>query len=84
MGGQMELESVPGVGAKTAAALRELDDPEAALRDGDVASLARAPGISEGRAARIARGAIRPNTTTPVGSPRRNEPERSTRMHWPC
>ncbi len=67
MGGQMELESVPGVGAKTAAALRELDDPEAALRDGDVASLARAPGISEGRAARIARGAIRAEHDDPGG-----------------
>ncbi|MFB9810815.1 helix-hairpin-helix domain-containing protein [Haloarcula sebkhae] len=63
----MELESVPGVGAKTAAALRELDDPEAALRDGDVASLARAPGISEGRAARIARGAIRAEHDDPGG-----------------
>jgi dsDNA-specific endonuclease/ATPase MutS2 len=67
MSGQMELESVPGVGAKTAAALRELDDPEAALRDGDVASLARAPGISEGRAARIARGAIRAEHDDPGG-----------------
>ncbi|WP_424001502.1 MutS-related protein [Haloarcula salina] len=63
----MELESVPGVGAKTAAALRELDDPEGALRDGDVASLARAPGISEGRAARIARGAIRAEHDDPGG-----------------
>ncbi|MDT3434134.1 helix-hairpin-helix domain-containing protein [Haloarcula sp. 1CSR25-25] len=63
----MELESVPGVGAKTAAALRELDDPEAALRDGDVSSLARAPGISEGRAARIARGAIRAEHDDPGG-----------------
>ncbi|MFB6080928.1 MAG: helix-hairpin-helix domain-containing protein [Haloferacaceae archaeon] len=55
----MELESVPGVGAKTAAALRELDDPERALREGDVATLARAPGVSTGRAAAIARAAIR-------------------------
>ena len=55
----MELESVPGVGAKTAERLHELDDPEAALERGDVAAIARAPGISEGRAARIARGAIR-------------------------
>ena len=67
MGGQMELESVPGIGAKTAAALRELDDPESALQDGDVASLARAPGISEGRAARIARGAIRAEHDDPGG-----------------
>ncbi|MFC7234973.1 MutS-related protein [Halosegnis marinus] len=55
----MELESVPGVGAKTAERLRELDDPEGALERGDVAAIARAPGVSEGRAARIARGAIR-------------------------
>ncbi|WP_436933981.1 MutS-related protein [Halovenus marina] len=55
----MELTSIPGVGEKTAAALRELDDPERALRDGDVAALARAPSITEGRAARIARAAIR-------------------------
>ncbi len=54
-----ELEAVPGVGAKTAARLAELDDPEAALAAGDVSTLARAPGISEGRAAKIARAAIR-------------------------
>jgi dsDNA-specific endonuclease/ATPase MutS2 len=57
--GTMELESVPGVGAKTAERLRDLDDPEGALERGDVAAIARAPGISDGRAARIARGAIR-------------------------
>jgi len=55
----MDLESVPGVGAKTAESLSQLEDPERALETGDVAALARAPGISEGRAARIARGAIR-------------------------
>jgi len=55
----MELEAIPGVGAKTADRLRELDDPETALERGDVAALARAPGISEGRAARIARAAVR-------------------------
>ncbi|MFB6188612.1 MAG: helix-hairpin-helix domain-containing protein [Halapricum sp.] len=55
----MELESVPGVGTKTADALSQLDDAERALQEGDVAALARAPGISEGRAARIARAAIR-------------------------
>lgn len=55
----MDLEAVPGVGAKTAARLRELDDPDGALERGDVAAIARAPGISEGRAAHIARGAIR-------------------------
>ena len=55
----MELEAVPGVGAKTAERLRSLEAPERALSEGDVAALARAPGISEGRAARIARNAIR-------------------------
>jgi dsDNA-specific endonuclease/ATPase MutS2 len=55
----MELEAIPGVGEKTAAALAELDDPERALRTGDVAALSRAPGISPGRAAAIARAAIR-------------------------
>ncbi len=55
----MELTSIPGVGEKTADALADLDDPERALERGDVATLARAPGISPGRAARIARGAIR-------------------------
>jgi DNA mismatch repair protein MutS2 len=55
----MELEAIPGIGSKTAASLRELDDAETALAAGDVAALARAPGISEGRAARIARAAIR-------------------------
>ncbi|WP_049997924.1 MutS-related protein [Halococcus sediminicola] len=55
----MDLESVPGVGAKTAERLDSLENPERALREGDVAALARAPGISPGRAAAIARGAIR-------------------------
>ncbi|MFC6826932.1 MutS-related protein [Halopelagius fulvigenes] len=55
----MDLETVPGVGEKTAAALSELDDPARALEAGDVAELARAPGITEGRAAAIARAAIR-------------------------
>jgi len=55
----MDLEAVPGVGEKTAAALAELADPDGALREGDVATLSRAPGISEGRAARITRAAIR-------------------------
>ncbi len=63
----MEIEAIPGVGAKTADALRELDDPERALAEGDVATLARAPGISEGRAARIARGAIRRTHDDPGG-----------------
>jgi len=55
----MEFEAIPGVGEKTAAALAELDDAERALDEGDVATLARAPGLSEGRAAVVARGAIR-------------------------
>ncbi|GAB7009736.1 MutS-related protein [Halorubrum trueperi] len=55
----MDLEAIPGVGAKTAAALRELDDPVATVESGDVAAIARAPGVNEARAARIARGAIR-------------------------
>jgi len=55
----MELTAIPGVGEKTAASLAELDDAERALRDGDVATLSRAPGISAGRAAAIARAAIR-------------------------
>ncbi|MFT4884320.1 MAG: DNA mismatch repair protein MutS2 [Natronomonas sp.] len=54
-----ELQAIPGVGAKTADRLAELDDPETLLSAGDVAGLAKAPGISEGRAARIARAAIR-------------------------
>ncbi|WP_049899200.1 helix-hairpin-helix domain-containing protein [Natrinema sp. J7-1] len=63
----MDLESIPGVGEKTARALSELDDPERALRTGDVATIATAPGISEGRAARIARGAIRLEHDDPGG-----------------
>ncbi|MFC4247098.1 helix-hairpin-helix domain-containing protein [Natribaculum luteum] len=63
----MDLESIPGVGEKTASALAELDDPERALRTGDVATLARAPGITQGRAARIARGAIRREHDDPGG-----------------
>ncbi|WP_254823961.1 MutS-related protein [Haloglomus halophilum] len=55
----MDVREVPGVGEKTADRLAELDDPEAALEAGDVAAIARAPGISDGRAARIARAAIR-------------------------
>jgi DNA mismatch repair protein MutS2 len=63
----MELTSISGVGEKTAESLRELDDPERVLQDGDVAALARAPGISEGRAARIARAAIREEHDDPGG-----------------
>ncbi|ERH08277.1 MAG: DNA mismatch repair protein, MutS family [halophilic archaeon J07HX64] len=63
----MELESVPGVGEKTAAALSTLENPERALREGDVATLSRAPGVSPGRAARIARGAVRQRHDDPGG-----------------
>ncbi len=63
----MDLESIPGVGAKTARALSELDDPERALRTGDVARIAEAPGLTQGRAARIARGAIRREHNDPGG-----------------
>ncbi|WP_336024181.1 MutS-related protein [Halobellus salinisoli] len=55
----MQFEAIPGVGEKTANALSQLDDAERALNEGDVATLARAPGLSEGRAAVVARGAIR-------------------------
>jgi dsDNA-specific endonuclease/ATPase MutS2 len=54
----MDIEAIPGVGEKTAAALSELDDPERVLERGDVAAMTRAPGITRGRAARIARAAI--------------------------
>ena len=63
----MELTSIPGVGEKTAESLAALDDPEAALRTGDVAWIAAAPGISEGRAVVIARGAIRHRHDDPGG-----------------
>ena len=56
---RMEFTAISGVGEKTAASLAELDDAEAALRRGDVATIARAPNLSEGRAAAIARAAIR-------------------------
>jgi dsDNA-specific endonuclease/ATPase MutS2 len=55
----MDLEAIPGVGEKTAQALRTLDDPTAVVESGDVAAIARAPGVTEARAARVARGAIR-------------------------
>jgi len=63
----MELSAIPGVGEKTADALAALDDPESALRRGDVATVATAPGVSEGRAARIVRGAIRHEHDDPGG-----------------
>ncbi len=55
----MELTAISGVGEKTADALADLEDPERALQEGDVAALARASGVTEGRAAQIARAAIR-------------------------
>jgi dsDNA-specific endonuclease/ATPase MutS2 len=63
----MEFEEIPGVGSKTAEALAELPDAERALRAGDVATLASAPGVPEGRAARIARAAIRAEHDDPGG-----------------
>jgi len=63
----MELSAIPGVGEKTAASLAALEDPEGALRRGDVATVATAPGVSEGRAARIVRGAIRHEHDDPGG-----------------
>ncbi|WP_225935289.1 MutS-related protein [Halobaculum magnesiiphilum] len=63
----MEFTSVPGVGEKTADALADLDGAEAALRRGDVATLARARGLTEGRAAAIARGAIQERHDDPGG-----------------
>ena len=63
----MEFESIPGVGEKTAAALAELDAPAAALDAGDVLTIASAPGITEGRAAAIARGAIQRRHDDPGG-----------------
>jgi len=72
----MDIETIPGVGEKTADALSALDDPERALQAGDVAALARAPGVSDGRAARIARAAIRQRHDDPGGfaaTPRASE-----------
>jgi DNA mismatch repair protein MutS2 len=63
----LDLEAIPGVGEKTAAALSELEDPKRALEEGDVATLARAPGVREGRAARIARAAVRRRHDDPGG-----------------
>jgi dsDNA-specific endonuclease/ATPase MutS2 len=63
----MDLEAIPGVGAKTAEALRSLRDPERAVREGEVAALARAPGVSRGRAARIARAAVQDRHDDPGG-----------------
>ena len=54
-----QLEAIPGIGEKTATALAELEDPLTALTDGDVLTLASAPGISPRRAARLVRNARR-------------------------
>ncbi len=64
---ELDLESIPGVGTKTARALEALENPRQALRAGDVATLARAPGLTQGRAAHIARGAIRLEHDDPGG-----------------
>lgn len=63
----MELESIPGIGSKTADALAAVDDPETIIETGDVLALSRVRGISEGRAALIARGAIRRRHDDPGG-----------------
>ena len=55
----MDLEAIPGVGKKTAQALRTLEDPVTVVKSGNVAAIARVPGVTEARAARVARGAIR-------------------------
>ncbi|MFB6267722.1 MAG: helix-hairpin-helix domain-containing protein [Halodesulfurarchaeum sp.] len=63
----MDLEEIPGVGAKTAESLRALEDPQGAIEREDVAALASAPGVSEGRAARIVRAAIQARHDDPGG-----------------
>ncbi len=63
----MEIEAIPGVGPKTRDALASLDDPEGALERGDVATIASAPGLSQGRAVRIVRNAIRRRHDDPGG-----------------
>ena len=63
----MEIEAIPGVGPKTREALATLEDPEAALERGDVLAIAAAPGISQGRAVRIVRNAIRERHDDPGG-----------------
>ncbi|MEF8772922.1 MutS-related protein [Halodesulfurarchaeum sp.] len=63
----MEIEAIPGVGPKTREALTALDDPEGALERGDVATIASAPGLSQGRAVRLVRNAIRHRHDDPGG-----------------
>lgn len=55
----MDLEAIPGIGEKTAAALNELDAPGEALRQGDIATIARTQGVSPNRAVRLVRAAHR-------------------------
>lgn len=55
----MELQSVPGVGPKTADSLRELDDPVEALMEGDVAAIASAADLPTGRAVTLVQNAQR-------------------------
>lgn len=55
----MDLEAIPGIGEKTAMALNELEAPEDALRNGDIATLTQAPGVSANRAVRLVRAAQR-------------------------
>lgn len=72
----MELESIPGVGPKTATALRELDDPVETLTQEDVAAVAAIDGISSGRAARIVKNATRhrhDDVTAVLGTERAKE-----------
>lgn len=54
-----QLDAIPGIGEKTAAALSKLEDPLAALTDGDVLTISSAPGISPRRAARLVRNTRR-------------------------
>ena len=63
----MDIEAIPGVGPKTSEALASLDDPEGALERGDVATIASAPDISQGRAVRLVRNAIRHRHDDPGG-----------------
>jgi len=63
----MDIEAIPGVGPKTREALASLEDPERALERGDVATIASARGISQGRAVRIVRNAIRDRHDDPGG-----------------
>ncbi|MFP4530999.1 MAG: MutS-related protein, partial [Halodesulfurarchaeum sp.] len=63
----MDIDAIPGVGPKTREALATLEDPEDALERGDVATIASAPGLSQGRAVRIVRNAIRHRHDDPGG-----------------